>query len=153
MKTHSTWRGRVSHVYDGDTIQVGGERVRLLGVDTPELYPKSSPGREECMAQAAKDYVEYRLQGQEVVLQSDPQGPLRDRFGRLLAWVFVQGRWLNRDLVLLGFGFVFRKGPQQELKMLLEAERWAAEHRRGIWNRCPVDCSGAYCRIGDGKDF
>lgn len=77
----------VMRVVDGDTIVVGTktgeEKVRVIGIDTPELRDR------ECYAVEAKQFAARMLGGEWVVLRSDPGVPDRDRYGRLLRYVQV----------------------------------------------------------------
>jgi len=102
-----------SHVIDGDTIVVArdgqargwrGERVRLLGIDTPELaHPEhpSGPMADEPGAQEAAEYLRGRIEGRYVTLEYDHER--FDRFGRTLAYVYGDdGAMLNEELLLKG---------------------------------------------------
>jgi endonuclease YncB( thermonuclease family) len=93
----------VSYVIDGDTIALrNGERVRLVGIDTPELWPQEEPGGRE-----AKEYVESLCPpGTQVGLDVDDSTP-RDRYGRTLAIVYVKidESWVNLNEELLRKGY------------------------------------------------
>src|SRR5204862_6077010 len=94
---------RVVAVVDGDTLDVtsGGrrERVRLLGVDTPETVDPHRPVG--CYGPEASAFTHQRLGGRAVRLRFDRQR--RDRFGRLLAYVEVDGRRFNDELLAGGY--------------------------------------------------
>ena len=85
-------------VYDGDTLTLGdGERVRLVPIDTPEL------GSGECYARAARsEPVQLAPLGSRVGLEADVRLDQRDRFGRLLRYVWRNGKNLNVELVRRG---------------------------------------------------
>lgn len=90
----------VVRVVDGDTIVVNyngtEEKVRLIGVDTPEsVHPDSSKNTEEGVA--ASDYTKQHLEGKQVELEFDVQE--RDQYGRLLAYVYVDGVMYNKTLL------------------------------------------------------
>ncbi|MDI6819820.1 MAG: thermonuclease family protein [Candidatus Hodarchaeaceae archaeon] len=94
--------GVVASVLDGDTIVIGsGERVRLVGINAPELHPEPQPGALE-----AKRFVENLCPpGTEVGLDIDDMRP-RDKYGRTLAVVYVRvdGSWVNLNAELLRNG-------------------------------------------------
>lgn len=90
----------VTRVIDGDTIEVDYngtlEKVRLIGVDTPEsVHPDSSKNTEEGIL--ASDYTKAKLEGKQVELEFDVQQ--RDQYGRLLAYVWVDGLMYNKTLL------------------------------------------------------
>lgn len=96
----------VSRVIDGDTIELeGGEKVRLVGVDAPEL--RSSDPVERELAEKAKEFVDNLCpEGSEIGLNVDDLEP-RDRYGRTLALVYVSidNSWITLNVELLRFGF------------------------------------------------
>lgn len=128
----SEWRTCV-RVVDGDTLVLdGGERVRLIGVDTPELHHPRKPV--EYFAQEASDYVRRRVQGQRVRLEYDQQR--RDRYGRTLAYVFMaDGTFLNLRIIEQGYGFAYTKYPFRSdyMARFRAAERAARVGSRGLW--------------------
>lgn len=86
-------RGDVVTVVDGDTIKVrtatGDDRVRIIGIDTPEIGRDGK--RSDCYADAARDYLDSLVYGRTVTLTSDPSQGDRDRYDRLLRHVDVDG--------------------------------------------------------------
>ena len=97
---HIERRGIVTQVLDGDTIVIGNERVRFVGIDTPELHPAPEPGAIE-----AKQFVEELCFGKEVGLDVDDLES-KDTYGRTLAIVYVDmdGSWVNLNAELLRRG-------------------------------------------------
>jgi len=93
-------RGLVTQVIDGDTIVIDNKRVRLVGIDTPELHPTPEPGAVE-----AKQFVERLCLGKEVGLDVDDIRP-KDKYGRTLAVVYIHvgGSWVNLNAELLRGG-------------------------------------------------
>ncbi len=117
---------------DGDTLWLSGiGKVRLIGVDTPEVY-----GDDECYGRRASAFVErtvpldsavsYRLGTEE-----------RDRYGRALAYVYLdKGRFLNLLLVRRGYAQVLTVPPNVEFaERFTKAARRAREAGRGLWGR------------------
>lgn len=130
----------VERVVDGDTVELeGGQRVRYLMVDTPE----STGGKDDCYGQEAKTYNEQLVLGQTVTLEYDEQ--CEDMYGRLLAYVSVQGQEVNTLLVERGYACVLHIPPNGEARKdefeSLEVQARAAE--RGMWN--PDTCAEVTC--------
>jgi micrococcal nuclease len=127
----------VTHVVDGDTIRValGGraERVRLIGLDAPEIAHAPQPA--ECFGPAAFRFTRRSLDGRSVAIEFDVER--RDRFGRLLAYVFHRGRLFNGTLVSRGFAVERAYPPNLARQVVLrEAEEEARRNRRGLWEAC-----------------
>jgi endonuclease YncB( thermonuclease family) len=134
---------RIREVVDGDTVKVrafGAKRrrytVRLLGIDTPEVY-----GGEECGgARASRSMKQLAIRngrGRHVTLTTDPTQDLFDRYGRLLAYVKTSTRQLNLAQVKRGWAkvYVFEKRFRQ-YRRFIRAQRRARRHDRGVWGRC-----------------
>ena len=128
--------GTVVRVVDGDTIHVriGArvEKVRYIGVNTPEVHHPTK-GEEPGGREAAE--VNRRLvEGQAVRLELDVQE--RDRYGRLLAYVWIGDLMINAELVRLGYAQVMTIPPNVRYQeMFLKLQREAREAGRGLWRR------------------
>jgi micrococcal nuclease len=129
----------VQRVVDGDTIvvRVGGrsERVRYIGMDTPESVKPGTPV--QCYAKAAAKENRVLVAGQEVRLVADAEA--RDRYGRLLAYVYraEDGLFVNAELVRRGYARPLTIPPN--VAHASEFRRLAASARRagrGLWSRC-----------------
>lgn len=122
----------VRFVYDGDTIRLdNGDRVRLLGINTPEVERRDKPG--EPGGEAAKLWLAKRLEDTRVRLQADVQG--KDRYGRSLAHCFTEsGEHLNLSLVEQGLAAVNIHPPNLAFAdVLVAAQQRARKTRLGIW--------------------
>ncbi|MBI1243750.1 MAG: thermonuclease family protein [Alphaproteobacteria bacterium] len=91
----------VCRAIDGDTIACGRERVRILNIDTPELGSHARCAIEADLAEQARQMTAARLASGQVEIRPDAKRP-RDRYGRTLAWVLVDGRDLGDELVAAG---------------------------------------------------
>jgi micrococcal nuclease len=138
----------VERVVDGDTVRVRAaaesERVRLLGIDAPELARPGAPA--ECFGpQASRAAARLLRPGTQVRLEGDPAQDARDRFGRLLAYVYrpgdQPGRPVNALLVAGGYARVYRDGrrPTLQSERLRRAEARARSARAGLWGACRRD--------------
>lgn len=121
-------------VGDGDTVTLeGGQKVRLLGIDAPELEREGQPA--DFLAHKAKAELAKLIQGQRVRLEYDQ---LRyDPYGRLLAYLFMpDGALVNAGLVRRGLARVYIFPPNTRYQdTLLAAQREAIEARRGLWQQ------------------
>ncbi|HRW37265.1 MAG TPA: thermonuclease family protein [Aquihabitans sp.] len=132
---------RVVHVVDGDTVDVelagATERVRLLGIDTPETVKPGHPI--DCFGPEASARTKALLPaGTAVVLQRDTEP--RDRYGRLLAYLWRRddGLFVNGSLVDDGFADTLSIEPNVAHRSDLSARRAAARAEgRGMWGSCP----------------
>jgi micrococcal nuclease len=133
-----TLRARVLRVVDGDTIKVqlaGGrvERVRYIGIDTPESVKPGTPV--QCYAEKASHFNERLVDGQPVTLRLDAEQ--RDRYGRLLAYVYTGHTFVNRVLVARGYARTLTIPPN-----VAHADEFArlAHHAEaegiGLWRAC-----------------
>lgn len=134
-------RALVTDVFDGDTVTIrflqampplveSVERVRLLGVDTPEL--ESQDPLEAARARAARAEVERLVLGREVAVAVE-RG-LRDQFGRLLAYLYLpDGSLLNGELLDRGLASVYRQIPSYFHGYFLDLESAARSAGVGIW--------------------
>jgi micrococcal nuclease len=135
----STSVGRVVRVVDGDTIRVslGGreERVRYIGVDTPESVKPGTPV--QCFAKKASAENKRLVGGQRVRLERDVEE--RDRYGRLLAYVYpaAGGPMVNESLVRGGYARPLTIPPDvrhaERFRRLADEARKAG---RGLWRAC-----------------
>ncbi len=128
---------RVVAVVDGDTLDVAWagrrERVRLLGVDTPETVDPDRPVG--CYGPEAAAFTQQRLQGRTVRLRFDRER--RDRFGRLLAYVDVDGRRFNEELLAGGYARLLVIPPNgKHARAMLDQELGARSAGRGLWGAC-----------------
>src|SRR4051794_6707009 len=131
--------GRVVRVVDGDTIHVrlGGveEKVRYIGIDTPESVRPGTPV--QCFAKRASAYNERLVGGERVRVVRDAEA--RDRYGRLLAYVYRarDGLFVNAELVRGGYAQPLTIPPNvahaEQFRRLAAAARRAG---RGLWSAC-----------------
>jgi micrococcal nuclease len=125
---------RVAKVVDGDTvILANGQRVRLLGIDAPDLERNGQSAH--FLAYKAKRVLTDLAKGKQVRLEYDQ---LRyDRYGRILAFLFLpNGTNLSRELVRQGLAHVYTVPPNMGFRgELLAAQREALRARRGIWQK------------------
>ncbi len=125
-------RHYVRWVIDGDTVVLeNGVHVRYASINTPEIPHEDEPG--EPFGQAAKRFNLKLVKGKTVLLEIAEEP--RDRFGRLLAYVFLpDGTFVQEELVAQGLAFVCYLPPNLKYyDRLLKTERQALRKGRGLW--------------------
>lgn len=128
---------RVVRVIDGDTFEIeGGERVRLIGIDTPESVKPNAPV--ECYGKEASEYLKSLVEGKMVRLERDRTE--RDRYARLLRYAYLEDVFINEKLVREGYAESVEYRPDTKFQDRLdEAEQNAKDKRVGRWAEavCP----------------
>lgn len=136
--------GRVSWVYDGDSLRIEGiGKVRLLGIDTPEHQGSKrddfyrdkfgiAPQRLRRIARWAKEFNISQVKGKQLRIETERQQ--HDRHGRLLVYAYLpDGRLLNALLLEEGLATVFRRFDFRRKKEFLKLEAAARTARKGLW--------------------
>jgi micrococcal nuclease len=124
--SHSIYeQALVARVIDGDTVELAdGRRVRYLGIDTPESgehYAENATARN-------KELVE----GKTVELQRGKRD--EDEYGRLLRYVYVDGVFVNAELVAQGYATAYIFDPDDRYsQVLVQLEQYAKLRERGLW--------------------
>lgn len=130
----------VVRVVDGDTMVAqlasgAQERVRFIGVDTPESVKPNTPV--QCYALKASAFTKHLLTGRRVRLVPDVEA--RDRYGRMLAYVYRRpdNLFVNAELVRRGFAQTLTISPNVRFAGEFRAlARQAREAGRGLWSAC-----------------
>lgn len=128
---------RVSSVIDGDTIQVviDGEKetLRLIGIDTPETVDPRKPV--QCFGKEASAKAKALLSGKSVRLESDPTQGERDKYQRLLRYVFLEdGANFNKLMINEGYAHEYTYNiPYKYQSEFKQAQKEAEENKRGLW--------------------
>ncbi len=122
---------KVERVIDGDTLLlINGEKVRLIGVNTPETKHPQKPV--EYFGKEAHLFTKQMIEGKEARFEFDRQK--RDRYRRLLAYVYLlDGTFLNAEIIKQGYGFAYTRFPFKYMEEFRRYEREARETRRGLW--------------------
>ncbi len=130
---YSNYNFKVVYIYDGDTVKLSnGEKVRYIGIDTPEMNYNNPPA--EYFAQEAKEYNAKLVLGKKVKLEFDVVK--RDKYGRLLAYVYIDGKHISQDMIERGFAKVLMIPPNLKFAdYFLTLQNLAKEEKRGIWSK------------------
>lgn len=122
-------KAKVVKVYDGDTIKIllnkKVEKVRLIGIDCPERHEKGF--------WQALNFTKRLLLHRKVLIEYDNEK--RDKYGRLLAYVFLEdGKFVNEEILKEGHGKFILIPPNDKYKERLKiAEDLAKKNNKGIW--------------------
>lgn len=147
----------VSRVVDGDTIEVvfsedslslntnlkPVEKVRLIGVNAPESVDPRRPV--ECMGKESSQYLKSILEGTKVILSSDYTQSQRDKYGRLLRYVFIpenNNTFVNQKIIEDGYAYEYTyKNTYMYQKDFKQSQKIAKSKKVGLWNinNCPVN--------------
>jgi micrococcal nuclease len=126
---------KVTRVVDGDTVEVlyngKKEKVRLIGVDTPETVHPTKPV--EYYGKEASAYTKQLLTGQSVDLEYDQT--TRDKYGRLLAYLYraSDGLFVNLEIIKGGYGHAYTVFPFAKMDQFRQAEVEARSAGKGLW--------------------
>lgn len=136
--------------HDGDTFRVDitlatrsghvmpqppmSQPVRILGINTPEVSPTKNPP--ECEGPQAQTRLRELLTGQQVALQSDPEQPDQDRYGRWLRFVDLAGGDVAEDLLQGGYARVETQYPNARTQRYLQVQAQAKADHQGGWQAC-----------------
>lgn len=126
----------VSKVSDGDTFTIIIDNkkygVRLIGVDTPEsVHPNKK--KNVPYGKIASNYTKERLEGKKVILKKDVQA--RDKYGRILAFVYIDGKMYNEELIEEGHAKIMTVPPNvNNIERFKKLQKEAQKLKKGVWN-------------------
>ncbi|WP_415718158.1 thermonuclease family protein [Maridesulfovibrio sp.] len=130
--TASAFEAKVRYIIDGDTfILENNERVRIAGIDTPEIGRDGKP--DQYYARQSKTMLNKLLLGKRVRIEYAGKG--KDRYKRIVGWVYLDDLFVNKYMVRNGAAFFyFHKGNDSgRQKLLLQAQRKAYDEKKGFW--------------------
>lgn len=127
---------KVIRVIDGDTIEIeGGQKVRYIGINTPETVDPRRPVM--CFGKEAAIKNKELVEGKEIRLEKDISET--DKYARLLRYVYIGDLFVNDYLVRQGYAYASSYPPdvkyQQQFR---EAQKEAQENNRGLWSFCSL---------------
>ncbi len=131
----------INHFVDGDTIAVNMngsvETVRFIGVDTPETHKPNTPV--QCYGEKAAAYTKSLIGTNSVRLQADPLDTNRDRYGRLLRYIYLPDNTLvEAQLIQNGYAFAYTQFPFSKTDEFKSYQQAAKQNGRGLWTDCKV---------------
>lgn len=128
---------KVTRVVDGDTlvIQMNGveEKVRLIGINTPETVDPRRPV--QCFGKEASNHMKDLANGKNVLIEFDETQQVRDSYGRLLAYVYLEdGQMLNRKMIAEGYAYEYTYlTPYKYQKEFKSLQTFAKSSKYGLW--------------------
>jgi micrococcal nuclease len=125
----------IKRISDGDTFRCAdGRRVRLIGIDSPET-------EQEPYGEAARQALGQRIPLHTVVRLETDVAPL-DRYGRVLAYVWVGARLINETMVHDGWALLYTVPPNvRYVERLAQAQTWARANGAGLWSQGGFACA------------
>lgn len=125
---------QVARVIDGDTVVLAdGTRVRLIGINAPEIENRHYGHRGEPYGEEAKQTLTLMVEGKEVDLRDGPEK--EDRYHRRLAYLYLQDQnFVNQNLIEAGAAEAYRKFPHPFLSQFIELEKQARQKKIGMWS-------------------
>jgi len=136
----------VTRAIDGDTLKLeNGERVRLIGIDTPEMHESDKLYRDaqrthqdiqaiKALGRRAYNFTRNLVEGRRVSLEFDVER--QDKYGRLLAYVYLKddGTFVNAEIVKQGYASLMTYQPNVKYAdLFLKLYREARQNKRGLW--------------------
>lgn len=127
-------KAKVVKVIDGDTIEIEHKvKVRYIGIDTPEIVDSKKPV--QCFGKEAARENEKLVGGQEIEMEKDVNNT--DKYGRLLRYVYIEGKMINLELVSFGFAKTETIPPDVKYAdQIKAAEENARLQNLGLWKQC-----------------
>lgn len=125
----------VSRIIDGDTVELENEeRVRLIGIDTPELSAS------DCYSTESKDYLADLIEGKTVRLEGDTKSDDIDKYDRLLRYIYVgEGEdevLVNKKMLEEGYAYYYDSYDFDIMTEFEDAEKSARDEAKGLWTEC-----------------
>lgn len=127
------YRYPLEHVIDGDTLIVSPDRrIRLLGINAPEVSHRQSPA--EPGGEAARDWLRKRLGNDQIILEYDQEK--HDKYQRELAYVFSDNELINTELLAQGLAVLTLQPPNLRYsKQFIAAQQEAERQQKGLWQK------------------
>jgi micrococcal nuclease len=139
----------VKKIFDGDTFEVEmngkSEKVRMLGIDTPEKWDSDKFERDQQrtgkdketikkLGTLSSDFTTRLIGGKKVILQADIKSDDKDKYGRLLRYVYLEdGTFVNLKIVEEGYANAYRKFNVSRQNEFIKAESEARDKKKGLW--------------------
>jgi micrococcal nuclease len=117
---------KVKRIIDGDTFEiVGGEKVRLIGINAPEIR--------DIYGEEAKQYLDRLIEEKNIDLRTDGYAKDRDRYSRLLRYVYLNETDINKQMILDGYAFAYLKYHFDKEDEYKGAQIFATSNKNGMW--------------------
>lgn len=142
--TQTNENAEISRIVDGDTVEISsGEKIRLIGVDTPEKFGEvnteefESVENKTCLkeyAYKATKFMEENLEDKKVNMSTDYLVGDKGSYGRKLRYIEHNGTDYNKRLVEQGLARVYTEKSSIRMDSYLEEEKQARKNKKGLWS-------------------
>lgn len=129
----------ISSVVDGDTVKLSdGNKVRILGIDTPETVdPRKAV---QCFGKEASDKMKELVDGKKIILLVDASQGDKDKYGRLLRYIYLDNVDIGATMIREGYAYAYLKYPTSKTEEYKVLEAQAREGKKGLW--AETTCNG-----------
>ncbi|MEM2070808.1 MAG: thermonuclease family protein [Archaeoglobaceae archaeon] len=146
VQQEEVYYGYVLEVVDGDTIKVNingtVEKIRVLGIDCPETRAANDPAKFQNISvekldywgKVAKKFAEENLNGKNVTIKIDPYSDRKDRYGRTLAYVYLEGVDFGALMIQKGLARVYTNAEFSKKAEYLKLQSEAMRSKVGVWS-------------------
>ncbi|OGF44798.1 MAG: hypothetical protein A2452_08845 [Candidatus Firestonebacteria bacterium RIFOXYC2_FULL_39_67] len=125
-------KAKIAKVFDGDTLLLqDGRTIRLIGVDSPETNHPTLPVQR--FGKEASEFSKRFAEGKDCEVEFEEQNK-KDVHGRFVAYVYVEGKLLNAELLKGGFAYVYTKYDFRLKQDFIKYQKQAIKERKGLWN-------------------
>lgn len=122
----------VNRVIDGDTFETEkGQKVRMIGINAPEIS--------DIYGVESKLYLKKLIEGKEVFLSKDKLNKDKDRYGRLLRYVYLDSVDINKQMIIDGYAFAYLKFKFLKSSIYRKAQVFSSQKMMGMWNNGKVE--------------
>ncbi|MFH1456797.1 MAG: thermonuclease family protein [Patescibacteria group bacterium] len=127
----------ISRVVDGDTVEFTcngkDEKIRIIGIDTPETVHPSKPV--QCFGKEASQKMKKIAENKKAILKKGQGSENRDKYGRLLRYIEINNQDIGAEMIKNGYAFSYKIYPHEKLDEYNQLEKDVRETEKGLWGK------------------